>query len=102
MATHFTDDLQIEAPPTKRARFEGATETTADKMESDRPAHGITEVEDSHVPRIEPKNQAEIENTMPSMKVIPGLGLLGQESNYKQISSLKGKPHDTARQPQRH
>ncbi len=95
MATQFTDELQIEAPPSKRARLERSEDThrtTMDVTEDNhRTAASPTALEISNSSGIEPTPMVALENAPSNMNGIPGLGLLGQAPLGEQRSTSRGK-----------
>jgi len=95
MAMQFTDELQAEAPPSKRARLEQYENMQGTTMEVTEDSHHIaaslTAIEASNDPRIGLPKTVAIESVTLSMKGIPGLGLLGQAPTVDQRSTSRGK-----------
>jgi hypothetical protein len=95
MATQFADELQAEAPPSKRARLEHSEDlqgTTTDMTEDKhRAAASEPAAEASKTSHIENKKTPAAESSALNMKGIPGLGLLGQAPGLEQRSTPGGK-----------
>jgi hypothetical protein len=94
MATQFTDELQAEAPPSKRVCFqhpEDIQETTMEIMEDNYHAQeNEPVVEAPQTSHTEIQKIAAAENSALNMKGIPGLGLLGQTPGCEQRSITGG------------
>lgn len=95
MATQFTDELQAEAPPPKRARLEHSGDmqgTTIDMAEDNyRTAANPAAAEALKASHTELPRTVAAESPAINMKGIPGLGLLGQGPRYEQGSAAGGK-----------
>jgi hypothetical protein len=93
MATEELDDLQAEAPPAKRARFEEFEDDSAivDDMDDIYSTGGNTPAQDvSAKPDVEMIMPAVMEASIAPSSGIPGLGLLGQSPNVVQKTSPGG------------
>jgi hypothetical protein len=95
MATENIDELQSEAPPSKRARFENLddqVQTPVDTMDdiystgANTPAHEVL----NHAP-VGVAKKVDIENSPAVAVGIPGLGLLGQAQSAEQVATIQGK-----------
>jgi hypothetical protein len=95
MAMQFSDELQAEAPPSKRARLEQSENMQGATMDVTEDNHHIaaslTALEASNAPRIELPKTVAVESPTLSMKGIPGLGLLGQAPTADRRSTSRGK-----------
>jgi hypothetical protein len=95
MTTQFTDELQAEAPPTKRARLEHSEDmqgTTIDMTDDNyRTAANPRGFEASTTSHTEIPKTVAAESSAFNMKGIPGLGLLGQAPGHEQRSATGGK-----------
>lgn len=96
MATQLIDDLQTEAPPSKRARLEHAQDlpmTPIDDMKDICGTAAATPAPDaSKALNIESTKITAVEISASKMKGIPGLGLLGlgQTPKNDQEAALGG------------
>jgi len=97
MAAQFTDELQAEAPPSKRVRleyFEDIQGTTMGMMEDTyHAAANESVVKSPKTSQIEIQKMATAESSALNMKGIPGLGLLGQTPVLEQRSTLGGEQY---------
>jgi hypothetical protein len=95
MATRFTDELQSEAPPSKRVRLEHSEDmqgTTVDMTEDDYCTTANEPwVEASKAPHIEIPKTVAAESSAFNIKGIPGLGLLEQAPKHEQRPASGGK-----------
>ena len=95
MAMQFADELQAEAPPSKRARLEQSEDmqgSTMDMMEDNyRTAANEPVVEASKTSHTGIQKTTAAESSAFHMKGIPGLGLLRQAPRREQRSASGGK-----------
>jgi hypothetical protein len=97
MEAQIMDDLQAEAPPSKRARLEESqnpneTPTPIDIMDDIYSTGANTPVPEAlKVLQSGSSKTATLENSTPNMKGIPGLGLLGDVRKNLEEAMAEGK-----------
>lgn len=98
MAMQFTDELQAEAPPSKRVRLECSEDmqgTMDIKEDNYRTVENGPAIEASKTSHIEIQKTAAAESSTLNMKGIPGLGLLGQALGHERKSTPGGRQYDS-------
>jgi hypothetical protein len=95
IAMQFTDELQAEARPSKRARLDQIEDMQGAMMDNTENNHltavNLSALEAPNPLVTEVSMALAVENPTLSMKSIPGLGLLGQAPAANQSSAPRGK-----------